>query len=137
MAWIFFLVVIAAFFIAFKGAEELPTPSKTATATPTNTPTATSSATTKTQGQMTIKLLNGTGRVEESEKVKNTLKNAGFNVTLTENALNLYDQTVVYFQPVYENYANDIATSLSPYQAKVQKFSQPTQYHIVIVIGSK
>lgn len=137
MAWIFFLVVIAAFFIAFKGAEELPTPSKTATAIPTNTPTATSSSATKTQGQMTIKLLNGTGRVEETEKVKNTLQNAGFKVTLTENALNLYNQTVVYYQPAYENYANDLASLLSSYQAKLQKFSQPTQYDIVIVIGSQ
>jgi len=137
MAWLFFLVVIAAFFIAFKGAEKLPTPNKTATATPTSTVTTASSSPAKTQSQMTIKLLNGTGRVEETEKVKNTLQNAGFKVTLTENALNLYDQTVVYFQPAYENYANDLATLLKSYNAKTQKFTQNTQYDIVIVIGSQ
>lgn len=136
MAWIFFLVVIAAFFIAFKGANQAPTSTPPAAKTPAERATLEASPT-KTESKMTIKLLNGTGRVEETDKVRKVLQDAGFEITITENALNLYDQTIVYYQPSCEQSAQAIATSLSAYQAKTQKFSQETNYDIVIVIGSK
>ena len=136
VAWIFFLVVIAAFFIAFKGANQTPSSTSPEAKTPTETATVKTSPT-KSPGKMTIKLLNGTGRVEETDKVRKILQSTGFELTITENALNIYDQTIVYFQPLYEQSANEIADSLSAYQAKTQKFSEETNYDIVIVIGSK
>lgn len=138
MYFIFFLVLIAAFFIVFFGSGKFPviTPAPSPSiSTPTPSPSINPSN--KNQSQLTIKLLNGTGRVEESQKVQKILTDAGFIITTTENALNLYDSTIVYFQAPFENYANQIANLLSFYKAKSQKFSQETQYDIVVVIGAK
>jgi len=138
--FIFFLVVIAAFFIVFVGAEKFTLPAVSPTPTAKETPKfeqGAPSPESKTQKELTIKLLNGTGRVEETQKVQKLLTDSGFQITTTENALNLYDSSVVYFQTPYENYANSITTLLKGYNAKTQKFSQETQYDIIIVIGTK
>lgn len=137
--FIFFLAIIAGFFIVFWSADKMnlspkpinsPTPSKQSEQ-PVPTPSN------KTKNQLTIKILNGTGRVEELQKVKTMLQDSNFPITTTENALNLYDSTIIYYQPAFENYANDLATVLKSYNAKTQKFSQETRYDIVIVIGTK
>ncbi len=139
VSWFFFLAVLAAFFIVFLGASKIPLSNESVnkTSPPASPSTTSASPANKTQANVTIKLLNGTGRVEESQKVRDALKTAGFNVTVTENALNLYDQTIIYYQPAYQNYANDLALVLKSYNAKTQNFSQETQYDIVIVIGTK
>ena len=141
ISWLFFLAVLTAFFIVFFGASKIPfsnesSPDKTSSPV-ISSPKLTLRPSNKTQTDITIKLLNGTGRVEETQKVRDLLKNAGFKLTVTENALNLYDQTLIYFQPAYENYANDLATVLKSYNAQTQKFTQDTPYDIVIVIGTK
>lgn len=136
--FVFFLIFVAVFFIIFYGSGKFPmiTPASSPSIT-TPTPSPSINPSNKTQNQLTIKLLNGTGRVEESQKVQKILTDAGFTITTTESALNLYDSTIVYFQAPFENYANQIANLLSPYKAKSQKFSQETQYDIVVVIGTK
>lgn len=136
--FVFFLLFIAIFFIIFYGNGKFPmiTPAPSPSiSTPTPSPSINPSD--KTQSQLTIKLLNGTGRVEETQKIQKLLTDAGFQVSTTENALNLYDQTVVYFQPAFERYADQLVSILSSYNGKKQKFSQETKYDIVIVIGTK
>lgn len=141
VSWMFFLSILAAFFIIFFGASKLPS-SEENPISPTNTPvnttnTAQSSPTAKTQANISIKLLNGTGRFEETDQIKKALTQSGFKVAATENALNIYEKTIIYYQNPYENYANDIAKVLSSYSPKVQKFTQETKYDIVVVIGGK
>lgn len=141
ISWFFFLAVLAAFFIVFFGASKIPLSDESGvnktSPTATASPKPTASPSNKTQANVTIKILNGTGRVEESQKVRDLLKNAGFNIAVTENALNLYNQTIVYYQPADQTYANDLALVLKSYNAKTQKFTQDTQYDIVVVIGSQ
>ncbi len=138
ISWFFFLAVVGAFFIVFFGASKIPPALET---NPTSSPTpmikACPSPSAKTQTNATIKLLNGTGRVEEAQKVQDLLGKAGFRITATENALNLYPRTIVYYQPSFENYARDLTTVLKSYNPEAQKFTQDTQYDIVIVIGSQ
>lgn len=98
---------------------------------PENSPTQ------KTRGQLLIKILNGSGRSEEASKVTLVLSGLGFEVLKTENALSLYDQTTVYFEPGQEKYAQEIAQNLNDYQAKTQKFSQESPYDIIVVIGGR
>ena len=87
--------------------------------------------------QLLIKILNGTGRSEEGKAVADILTENGFKVTKTENALNLYDQTIVYYESNQEKYAQEIAASLTKYQAKTQQFSQENPYDLIIVIGAR
>lgn len=99
-----------------------------------------SSSTAKTQGNLSIKILNSTGRFEEATKVKDILTKNGFNVVATETAVNTYDQTIVYYtpnSPSVEKYALEIADLLKSYNAKTQKFSQSSSYDIAIIIGGK
>lgn len=84
-----------------------------------------------------IKIINGTGQSEETDAVFKIITGLGFKVTKTENALNLYDNTIVYYDQNYEKNAQEIAQGLSDYNAKPQKFSQETPYDIIIVIGSQ
>ena len=141
ISWLFFLSLIAAFFIVFFGVSKFPQSNPNqpqATATLNNsTSLSSTSPEVKTQTNISLKLLNGTGRFEETDRVKKLLSDSGFKVSLTENALNIYDQTIVYYQGQYENYANNLAQVLKTYNPKIQKFTQSTQYDIVIVIGSK
>ena len=141
--FVFFLILIAAFFIVFLGADKFSLPVTSPLPSPSESskfeqPAPSSGG--KTQKELSIKLLNGTGRVEESQSVQKTLTDSGFSITTTENALNLYDTSVVYYspkQPVFEKYAQQIATLLKSYNAKTQKFTQETKYDIVVVIGTK
>lgn len=89
--------------------------------------------------QPSIKILNGSGESEKGVEIEQILVSAGFEVAKTENALNLYDQTIVYYQEAQEAEAEKIVESLKnlgTYQAKKQKFAQDTTYEIVVVIGS-
>lgn len=95
------------------------------------------SPTAKTKGNLILKLINGSGHSEEKTNVEALLIKNGFKIAKTENALNLYEQTIVYYQAPQEKYAKDIATILERYQAKIQKFSQETTYDIIIVIGGR
>jgi len=99
---------------------------------------AKSSITVKTQANISIKILNSTGRFEEATKVKDILTKNGFNVSSTETAVNTYNQTIIYYIPndaTVEKYALQIADLLKSYKATTQKFSQSSSYDIAIIIG--
>lgn len=137
--FIFFLILITAFFIIFLGANKVTAPeakTKTQTPIPAN---STLESSLKTQNKVTIKILNGTGRFEEAQNLQKVISDSGFTITTTENALNMYDQTIIYFQSPYENYANQILTIIRPFypNAKIQKFTSETKYDLVVVIGQK
>lgn len=92
----------------------------------------------KTQANISIKILNSTGRFEEATKVKDILTKNGFNVASTETAINTYNQTIVYYSPndsAVEKYALEITDLLKGYKATAQKFSQSSSYDIAIIIG--
>lgn len=136
----FFLLVAGAIFVIFYGvAKNIPSGTQeTASPTPAReTPASEITSMVKSKSNLLVKILNGTGRFEETDKVKKAMADAGFNIAFTENALNLYDQTIVYYQPASENFAQEIVGLLSTLQAKSQKFSQETKYDIVVVIGTK
>ena len=128
----FMLIALAVVYLAYgvknySGAPANPaaSPQPSAASAPSTNPTG------------TLKILNGTGRFEETDNIKKLLSASNINVDITENALNLYTETVVYYQPTEEAKANQIVGLLSSYNAKAQKFSQETKYGIVIVIGTK
>ena len=136
--FLFFLIFIGIFFIIFYGNGKLPLVTSTPTpSVSTPTPSPSINPADKTKAQITIKILNGTGMVEEAQKAQKTLTDAGFTITTTENALNLYDSSIVYYQAPYESYASQITNLLSSYNTKTQKFSQDTKFDIVVVIGKK
>lgn len=91
----------------------------------------------KNTDQLLIKVLNGTGRSEETASIVSILNEIGFKVAKTENALSLYDQTTIYFEPNQEKYAQEIAQKLTRYKVKTQQFSQDSPYDLIIVIGAK
>jgi len=91
----------------------------------------------KNPEELMIKILNGTGRSEETAEVVTALKEIGFKVAKTENALSLYDQTTIYFESTQEKYAQEIAQNLTKYKVKTQQFSQESPYDLIIVIGAK
>jgi len=82
-----------------------------------------------------IKLINGSGQVEQEDKVKKILTEAGFKIAKSENALNLYDKTIIYYDISQEKNAQEIAEALKKYQTYLQKLSQDSSYDIIIVIG--
>ncbi len=141
-ASVFFVLIIVIFVGIFIFATSKNTPVNTSgTNSPPNRTTSqesTSPATSeKNPDQLKIKVLNGTGRSEETVQVVAILNEIGFKVTKTENALSLYDQTIVYFESNQEKYAQEIAQSLTKYKAKTQKFSQDSPYDLIIVIGAQ
>ena len=87
--------------------------------------------------KLSIKILNGSGEPEKTVEVKKILFNAGYEVQTTENALNLYDQTLVYYQDKATEDVNKITELLTNYQATSQKFTQETKFDIVVVIGAE
>lgn len=136
--FIFFLILMGIFFIVFFGFQKSSSlPASTPVPQPSKTPTPSTNPSNKTQAQLTIKLLNGTGRYEETQKIQKMLTDSGFPVATTENALNLYDSTIVYFKPAFEKNANQLAAVLKIYNAKTQKLTQDSQYDIIIVVGTK
>lgn len=100
-------------------------------------PTISTAPMLKSQDNLLIKVHNGGGRSEETNEVSQILVNLGYKVTKTENALNLYDQTIVYFEAHQKKYAEEIAGNLSKFQAKIQQFSQNSPYDLIIVIGAR
>ena len=135
-----FLIIVA--FIYYGASKNMtgatPQPALNITATPT--PTSTSINNTgqlKDKKDLNIKLLNGSGFSEELDAVYKLLVDQNFVAQKTENTLNLYEQTIVYYQPSQEKYALEIAEILKKYQAKVQKFSQETDYDLIVVIGPR
>ena len=133
-ASLFFGLLIIAMVSFFVYAATKNTPVGTNKQTKT---TPTSSANKESSNELLIKVLNGSGRSEETAETIAILENIGFKVTKTESALNLYDQTIVYYEPSQEKNAKEIANSLAKFQAKTQVFSQDSTYDLIIVIGSK
>lgn len=138
--WYLLILIIFSFVFVFGGSwaklkyfDSSPTKS----ASPSLSPTA---ETTKTKGNLSIKILNSTGKFEEMTKVRDVLTKNGFSVSSTETAVNTYDSTIVYYNPnsaSIEKYAQEIAGLLSSYSAKTQKFSQSSSYDIAVIIGGK
>lgn len=102
---------------------------------PLKSPAAESISTAKTQEDLLIKILNGSGRSEETEQVASILTEAGYKLAKKENALNLYDETIIYYNPPYEKYAREIVSTLAQFQPKIQKFSQDSPYDLILLIG--
>lgn len=127
LPFLFFLIILGAIVFLFYGLER---PGAKINSSPLTAAPATSSP----QGPK-IKILNGTGEKEDLTKAQNALEKAGFPIDSTENALNLYDQTIIYYEEGYENEAQNIAEILGAYEAKIQKFTKITNYDLLIVIG--
>ena len=127
LPFLFFLIILGAIVFLFYGLER---PGAKINSSPQAAPPAASSP-----QNPKIKILNGTGEKEDLTKAQNALKEAGFRIETTENALNLYDQTIIYYEEGYENEAQKIAEILGDYQAKIQKFTKITNYDLLIVIG--
>ncbi|KKQ90861.1 MAG: hypothetical protein UT15_C0003G0036 [Berkelbacteria bacterium GW2011_GWA1_39_10] len=136
--WLFFILMVGAIiFIASASGNFVPPISSTSNPVPANSsPTVETVPTTKTKQNISIKILNGTGRFEETDRIKKIVSDLGYEVKTTESALNLYDQTTVYYQLPSEEFATEITDGLKDFKAKSQKFTQETKYDIVIVIGS-
>lgn len=137
-AWYLVILVILSFVFVFGGSYAKL---KYFDTTPGQSPSPAQSATAvKNQENLTVKILNSTGRFEEATKVKDILTKNGFKIAATETAVNSYDQTIVYYSPdnlLTEKYALEIADLLKGYNAKTQKFSQSSSYDIAIIIGGK
>ena len=138
--WYLVILVVFSFVFVFGGSyAKLKYFDNTPSSSPSPIQSTTATAP-KTQGNLSIKILNSTGRFEEATKVKDILTNKGFKVAATETAVNTYDQTIVYYTPnssSAEKYALEIADLLKSYNAKTQKFSQSSSYDIAIIIGGK
>lgn len=94
-------------------------------------------ATVASKTSPTIKLLNGSGKIEEADRIKKLLAQNDITVTKTENALSIYPETIIYYQSADELRAQEIAKILQEYQARNQPFSQPSSYDLIIVIGGR
>lgn len=143
LTWFFALIfIIVVAFIYYGASKNLagtnlqPTSNQAPTAIPTSTPISDTSQI-KDKKDLKIKLLNGSGQSEELDTTYKLLENNGFVPQKTENTLNLYEQTIIYYQPSQEKHALEIAEILKKYQAKVQKFSQETEYDLIVVIGPR
>lgn len=86
--------------------------------------------------QVAIKLINGSGQIEPGERAKKLLTEEGFAIAKAENALNLYDQTIIYYDINAEKTAREISGLLKDFQVNLQKLTQKSNYDIIIVIGS-
>ena len=128
-----FLFAIIAFFIAFLGSDKyLGTPATfiSVSSNPVISSTLSPSPT------FTLKILNGSGRFEVADTVARKVNAAGYKVTMSENALNLYDKSVIYYTADEEKKAIEIQNILKEYQPSIQKFTAESRYNIVIVIGT-
>lgn len=137
--FVLLILILIGAFLYVAGKETLINVDGIATSSP-QSPSKTepvTSPTLKTKSNLLIKILNGSGHSEETDNVQALLKESGFKISKIENALNLYDQTIVYYQADQEQSAKDIAEVLKKYQAKTQKFSQETAYDIIVVIGAR
>lgn len=136
----FFIVICLVIFFIFAATQNIPTGMDgIATVSPNKTPKIEISTPikTKSKNDLLIKVLNGSGKGEETSAVSDILTNIDFTVTKTENALNLYDQTIIYYEINQEKYAQEIAQNLSKYNAKIQQFSQDSPYDLIVVIGAR
>ena len=140
----FFFGMVVLIFLGIFFLETSKNPSQNingqATAKPPASSTAPTPAATPTKKETNaplIKLLNGSGRSEETVSIKELVTDAGFAVSKTENALNIYEGTIVYYEPGREKEAQEIAKTLVKYQPKLQPFSQDAPYDIIVVIGTK
>lgn len=142
LSWIIFLAVIGAFFIVFFSISQFPTSQSNLTkpnilnSSPSTTQVSISPDISLT-GLPSLKILNGTGKIEETDKIKKIILENGYKITISENALNIYSQTIIYYQPQYEKDADNLLKILSTYQPKKQQFSEQTNFNIVVVIGAK
>lgn len=102
-----------------------------------NTLTPSPSPTIKNPEELLIKILNGSGKSEEIDTVKESLSEAGFPIAKTENALNLYPTSIIYYEPNQESLAQEIAKKIEKYTPELVPFSQDSPYDMIIVIGAR
>lgn len=133
---LFFVSVLAVFLISvvfFANANvagfTLPKPVKSAA--PTAKPAETKNAV------PTLKIINGSGRFEETDRVSSLVKTAGVSVLATETAPNLYNQTTVYYKPAYKSEAEIIVATLGNINAKSQAFTRDSSYDLAVIIGAR
>ena len=129
LPFLFFLIILGAIVIFFFGLEK-PSPQLNSSSSVINT------ASPSTSGPK-IKILNGTGDNEILTTIKKTLEDADFEITATENALNIYEDSIVYYNEGFKDEAQKIADVLSEYEVQIQKFSKKTNYDLLVVIGQK
>ncbi len=131
-SWLFFLCLIGTFFIVFAGTSKKPENSEPISSP---VPSVTLSSTTLSKAGLNIKFINGTGLFEELNKATTILSQNGYKANLTENALNTYPETIIYYEAPAERYAKDLESVLKYYKPKTRILSQDTIYDLIIVIG--
>lgn len=127
LPFLFFLIILGAIVIIFFGSEKPEAQS--------NNPLSSTISASPVSSGPKIKILNGSGDNEQLSTVKKNLERANFQIQTTENAVNLYEETIIYYNEEYQAEAQKIAEILSNYQAKIQKFTKITNYDLLIVIG--
>ncbi len=127
LPFLFFLIILGAIVIFFFGLEK-PAPKLNNSSQIINTASPSNFS-------PKIKILNGSGDNQTLSTVKSTLEKANFEITAVENALNVYEDSIVYYNEGYQDKAQEIADILSDYKMQVQKFSKKTNYDLLVVIG--
>jgi len=135
MTLFFGIVVIIIIGAIFYSSSQ--SPSSTPNKEPTVASDQTSSPNINSQNGPTIKLLNGTSGSVATNTLKQLLLDNDITVTKTENALNLYQESIVYYDQSVYSTAQKIAEIFSEYSPKLQLFSQASSYDIIVVIGQK
>lgn len=112
-----------------------PAPSPKPTATPSGTPPATPGTPSGTPSAISstvqVQVLNGTDVQGLARRAADKLQAKGYGIQAVKNAVNMYDHTIVYYQPGFQRNASEVVGILGtgtvkPAPANLQKDVQVT-----------
>jgi hypothetical protein len=108
--------------------EAAPAPAATGSPAPAATPTATTTA-------VTVQVLNGTDVKGLGGRAAEKLRTKGYEVVAVKNAVNMYETTIVYYQPGFQRTASEVVAVLGTGSARPAPANLQKDIPLSVVVG--
>jgi len=118
-------------------ASASPSPTSKASVAPSPSPTRSSSPVSPLPSSSTVEVqvLNGTDMQGLARRAADKLAAKGYSVPTVKNANNMYDRTVVYYQPGFQRNASEVIGILGTGTAKPAPANLPKDVPLTVAIG--
>lgn len=116
--------------------EPSPSPEPSLPPSPAASPAASASPTASVEGEGRLQVLNGSGTSGLGTKVAAKLKEAGYEIVSTGNAVRRYDETTVFYQPGSEALAREVARFLGTTKIEPAPNSLDKKIPVTVVVGA-
>lgn len=122
--------------VASKEPSPSPAPSPSPEPSPSPVPSPSPSPTRQVEGEGRLQVLNGSGVSGQGTKAAAKLKEAGYEIVATGNAVRRYDKTTVFYQPGHEALAREVARFIGTPLIEQAPSSLDKTIPVTVVVGA-